>query len=120
VAAALNCGVICGEAAADGNRGFRAGDGITRAEAASIIDRALELTDDGRIPTFRDTAALPQWATQSVINTTAAGIVSVFSDNTVRADSTVTRGDAVDMLYQMLQFRQNNADDGGSFLGIFG
>ena len=118
VAAALNCGVVYGERSDDGNRVFRASSSITRAEAASIIDRALGLADDGRRPSFADSDALPEWAAQSIVNTAAAGIVPVFSDNTVRASTAVTRSDACAMLYQMICHMQSRNERGGIF-GIF-
>lgn len=118
VAAAIHTGIVIGEATETGNRVFRAQDGITRAEAASIINRALSLAADGRGLQFSDSAEVPQWAAQSVINTTFAQIVPVFGDNTVRASSSVTREDAAQMLYQMLCYQEAQTSTGG-LLGLF-
>ncbi len=102
VAAGLLSGVVQGSADGLGNRVFRAQDAITRAEAAAIVDRCLTLPDDGREMAFADREEVPAWAAQSVVNTTAGGLVPVFSDNTVRANAPVTRRDAALMLYAML------------------
>lgn len=108
VAAAVNVGVVQGESSPDGNRVFRAADGITRAEAASIINRALALATDGRSLSFADSRGIPEWSVQSVINTTAAGVVPAFSDGTFRPNDYVTREDAVNILHNMLVYRENN------------
>lgn len=118
VAAAVHSGIVLGEDTDTGNRVFRAADGITRAEAASIIDRALSLTSDGRGLQFEDSGSVPQWAAQAIINTTYAEIVPVFGDNTIRASGQVTREDAAQMLHQMLCWQESQVKTGG-FLGLF-
>lgn len=118
VAAAITSGVVVGEQDGSGNRIFRAEDSITRAEAAAIIDRALDLPDDGREMAFSDTETVPAWAAQYVVNVTAAQVLPVFSDNTVRCNTAVTREDAVQMIYQMLEYQENNKPSG--LFGLFG
>ncbi len=115
VVAAVSSGLVFGEKSDDGNSVFRADDGITRAEAASIINRALGLANDGRGLLFADNANVPTWATQAVINATAAEIMPVFADNTVRANATVTRQDAADMLYHMVCYIEESEKTGGLF-----
>jgi hypothetical protein len=119
VAAAINCGVISGESCEDGNKVFRANDPITRAEAASIMDKAMKLASDGRKMTFDDTDNIPAWAEQSIVNTTAAGILSVFDDNTVRASEYVTREDAAIMLHKAVCHVQKKTKETGLLAGLF-
>ena len=119
VAAAINCGVISGESGDDGNKVFRANDPITRAEAAAIIDRAMGLALDGREMAFGDSSDVPAWAAQSIVNTTAAGILSVFDDNTVRASDYVTREDAALMLCKAVCYVQEKTKETGFFAGLF-
>ena len=119
VAAAINCGVISGESGDDGNKVFRANDPITRAEAAAIIDRAMGLALDGREMAFDDSSDVPAWAAQSIVNTTAAGIVSVFDDNTVRASDYVTREDAALMLCKAVCYVQEKTKETGFLAGLF-
>lgn len=118
VAAAITSGVVCGEQDGSGNRIFRAKDSITRAEAAAIMNRALDLPDDGREMAFADTQNVPAWAAQYMVNTTAVQVLPVFSDNTVRCGAAVTREDAVQMLYQMLNYQEGTKPSG--LFGIFG
>lgn len=119
VAAAINCGVICGESGDDGNKVFRANDPITRAEAASILDRAIKLAADGREMCFADNEDVPAWAEQSIVNTTAAGILSVFEDNTVRASEKVTREDAALMLHEAVCYVKEKTKETGFWTGLF-
>lgn len=118
VAAAVVGGVIRGEPDGGGNRVFRGADAITRAEAAAIIDRALALPDDGREMAFADAGAVPAWAAQEVVNCAAAQVLPVFDDNTVRCASAVTREDAVQMLWCMMEYQQAQKPSG--LFGIFG
>ena len=102
VAAGILSGVVKGSDDGQGNRAFRAERAITRAEAAAILDRCLALADDGRPMTFDDAGSVPAWSVQSVVNTTAAGLLPVYADNTVRPYDPVTREEAAVMLYGML------------------
>lgn len=107
VAAGILSGVVEGSDDGLGNRVFQAENAITRAEAAAIVDRCLSLTDDRRGMAFADRDEVPAWAAQSVVNTTAAGLLPVFSDNTVRPSAVVTREDAAVMLYEMMKTANN-------------
>lgn len=107
VAAGILSGVVEGSDDGLGNRVFQAENAITRAEAAAIVDRCLSLTDDRREMAFADRDEVPTWAAQSVVNTTAAGLLPVFSDNTVRPTAAVTREDAAVMLYEMMKTANN-------------
>ena len=104
VAAGILSGVVNGSADGAGNRVFRAEDGITRAEAAAILNRCLTLADDGREPAFADDGTVPAWARQAVVNCSVRGLLPTFADGTVRAGDVVTREDAAVMLYEMLQY----------------
>ncbi len=115
VAAAISCGVVRGETGEDGNKVFRADDAITRAEAAAVISRALSLAADGREISLTDGGDIPSWASQTVVNTVVNGILPVFSDNTVRAQSPVTREDAAKMLYAMLCYQKEKQAGSGLF-----
>ena len=120
VVAAISEGIIQGGAGAGGRTVFRGGDAITRAEAAAILDRALGLTDDGRTASWTDTAAVPAWAGQALINTTAAGILSTDAAGAVNADAAVTREDAADMLYAALCWLEDTTEEPSIFEKLFG
>ena len=116
IAAAINCGVINGENDEEGNKVFRANDYITRAEAAAILDRALELADDNRKLNCSDVDSVPTWAEQSLINTTSSSLISLYDDNTIKANQNVTREDAAKMLYQSIIY-SDNKNETQSFWG---
>ncbi len=104
VAAAVNSGVIYGQREADGNHIFRAGDSVTRAEAASILQRAARMTIDSRTLTFADADAVPDWAAQAVATVSAASMMEPFPDGTIRPADAVTREEAVKMLYAAMRY----------------
>ena len=118
VAAAVHSGIVSGQATETGNKVFRPDDPITRAEAASIIARCLALASDVREPAFPDIANVPVWARSALQTATAAGIVPVFADNTVRAGAAVTREDCAQMVFEMLRHVEENRSRGG-LLGLF-
>lgn len=102
VAAGILSGVVQGSDDGTGNRAFHANAAVTRAEAAAMADRSLDLTDDGREAVFADADTLPAWAKQSVIDCAVRGLLEV-EDNNVRAGDALTREEAALMLYGMLQ-----------------
>lgn len=110
VAAAVSSGVVYGQKGEDGNHVFRAGDTVTRAEAASIIQRAARMTADGRTLTFADADAVPSWATQAVATVSAAEIMESYPDHTIRPTAAVTREDAVKMLYETMCYLQQKGE----------
>lgn len=120
VVAAISEGIIQGGGGAGGQTVFRGGDAITRAEAAAILDRALGLADDGRTASFTDAAAVPAWAGQSLVNTTAAGILSTDAAGAVNANAAVTREDAADMLYSALCWLEDTAQEPSILEKLFG
>ena len=110
VAAAVSSGVVYGQKGEDGNHIFRAGDTITRAEAASIIQRAARMTADGRTLTYADADAVPSWAAQAVATVSAAEIMESYPDHTIRPTAAVTREDAVKMLYETMCYLQEKGE----------
>ncbi|MBQ7624695.1 MAG: S-layer homology domain-containing protein [Clostridia bacterium] len=107
VAAAIDAGAVYGEAGQDGNRVFRPNDGITVAEAASVLDRALGLACDGREVFFADKDAIPSWAARSVINAFSCGILKTDADNAVNPYKTVTRAEAAQMVCAALEQKKD-------------
>lgn len=116
IAAALDSQIVTGEKQESGNRIFRASDAITKAETAVIIDRILELGDDGRTPEYTDAGSIPEWATQAVINTVSAGYLPLESDGSFSPYSPMTREDTVRCLYNVAEAL---ASEKGSFFNIF-
>jgi hypothetical protein len=66
---------------------------VTRAEFTVMLAKALHLVSDGETA-FRDTAAIPAWARQSVTAVVASGIVSGYDDGTFRPQGAMIRTEA--------------------------
>ncbi len=97
VSAALMSGAVQGSANGAGQVVFRAGETITAAEAAVIVDRLLA-TGDVPAGEAMGRDLVPAWACQSVANMTAVDVVSPAAP----LSDPLTRGEAADMLSAML------------------
>ena len=100
MAAAMQNDLIVGEQQANGNSVLRAGDPITHAETAVILDRMLCLPDDGRKTDYA--ASLPAWAAQAVVNTVEGGYLAL-DENTFDPAAPLTRSEAAACLYRAYQ-----------------
>ena len=88
VSSALKAGLVQGSRSSDGQVVFQAEEPITAAEAAVLLDRALQVTD-----VSADTLAeegIPTWAAQSAANLATCGVLSL--DGGLSAPLTRGRG----------------------------
>jgi len=90
-------GVIRGSATAEGVA-FRGDETITFNEAATILDRVLDLGDVDLDVWYADRAAAPSWAAQAVGNMEAVSVLSAGSFGSQTMERAVTRADAAQML----------------------
>lgn len=90
-------GVIRGSATAEGVA-FRGDETITFNEAATILDRVLDLGDVDLDVWYADRAAAPSWAAQAVGNMEAVSVLSAGSFGSQSMEHAVTRADAAQML----------------------
>ena len=99
VATALMDGVISGYSA-EGGAAFEPNEPISRAEAAVMLDSALDLSDAESAMA----EGAPEWAAQAVANTSACGIPvgALYS-------AELTRADAAEMLAAAIQVRDSRA-----------
>ena len=107
VAAAVEAGLIQGYAEG-GATSFHGELTVTRAEAAVMTARTLQLYDtaadgitDGA-PILKDASDIPSWARPSIDEALSAGILSGYDDGSFRADQTATRAEAATMIYKLL------------------
>jgi hypothetical protein len=98
VSAAVLSGTVQGSTNDSGQPVFRAGDGVTAAEAAVIIDRLLAMGDVTADDAL-DGSTVPTWAYQSVVNMDAVNVVSLADAG---LSDTLTRAQAAQMLSAML------------------
>ena len=91
VSAALLYGVVKGSTEAGGRVVFRAGDTITRAEAAVMLNSFLDISDAAGAAGGEN---VPDWAAQAVANLYSCEICS---GTEFQSDRPLTRGDAAEM-----------------------
>ena len=101
VSSALKCGLVTGSLDPNGQVVFQADEAITAAEAAVILDRALNITD-----VSADFDAAPAWASQSASNLASCGVISADSD----LDAVLTRAQAAQLLSGALDVMENRED----------
>ncbi|MNO20263.1 Endo-1,4-beta-xylanase A precursor [compost metagenome] len=100
IANAVEAGIVSGYA--DGS--FRPNAGITRAEMAAMVARALQLSIDVNVSTsFADDAAIPQWAKGAVEAVRGLGILNGRDAGKFAPNDAATRAEAVVMLLRMLE-----------------
>lgn len=108
VASALGAGMIQGGTTAAEGTSFAPGRVITRAEAAVMLDRLLQVSDvadQGEV----STDAAPAWAYQSVLNLSAVGVLGGAEETEDTLSAPLTRAQAAQMLQsaiEVLDFRK--------------
>ena len=96
VSSALKSGLVTGSLDEAGQAVFRAGDPITGAEAAVLLDRALQITD---VDAQTFAPAAPAWAAQSAANLSTCGMLDAGAD----LSAPLTRGEAAQLLCSALE-----------------
>ena len=82
----------------DAGAAFRGDDPITYNEAATVLNRALNVADVELDVWYADREAVPSWAAQAVGNMEAVSVLAAGSFGSEGLDSAVTRADAARML----------------------
>ncbi|MDE6456565.1 MAG: surface layer protein, partial [Dysosmobacter sp.] len=90
-------GIIGGSSTAEG-AAFRGDKPITFNEAATILDRMLDLGDVDLEVWYADRDAAPSWAAQAVGNMEAVSVLAAGSFGSQSMEKAVTRADAAQML----------------------
>jgi len=96
-AAGVADGIVQGKNTADGVA-FRGEETITFNEAATVLDRVLNLGNVELDVWYADREAVPSWAAQAVGNMEAVCVLSAGSFGSGAMSETVTRADAAQML----------------------
>ena len=112
VSAALKAGVVQGSRDESGAPVFGAGNNISRAEAAVMLNNLLEITD---VPVaVFSSGSGDHWAAQAAANLSASGIIRSDAAGAVQLADTLTMADAAEMLDGALDMME--ARGGGSWL----
>ena len=112
-ASALKAGVVQGAADEAGRIVFNAEDTITRAEAAVLLDRALQVSDVAETGALVD-ELVPAWAVQSAANLETCGVLTADSAGALGLSEQLTRADAAEMILGALEVLDAR-DSGGWF-----
>ncbi len=97
VRAMVGLGYITGRS--DGS--FGPDDTITRAEAFTMMGRAVE-GDANSVMGYADSADIPLWAQEPMGRLTALGIINGYSDNTIKPNGLLTRAEAASLASKLL------------------
>ena len=103
--AAYELGYVRGEWQSDGSLCFAPDRAITRAEAAVILGRMLNVATPTVKPIFKDANEIPAWAASSIDALGAVGVLHPVDGN-AEPNAAVTRGDAALMLASVLKIRE--------------
>lgn len=104
------------------NEGYITGDNfgnanpedlITRAEVSVIYSRILGLPMNYNVSSFSDASTIPSWATGYIGALCKEGLLSGYSDNTFRADKSMTRGEAFSLTSRIYKGQDLKVDDPG-------
>ena len=112
ISSALKSGMIQGSFNEAGQVVFNANNTITRAEAAVLLDRMLEISDVSADVWYADSAATPAWAYQSAVNLETVGIIRTDSAGALSMNSSLTRGDAAMILAAALELVESREASG--------
>ena len=88
----------------DGKLCFMPNKELSRAEAAVMLSNMLDLATPTVKPTFSDSDDIPVWAQPSVYSLSSAGILQSYG-GAISATSSVTRGDAANILLNFMEVR---------------
>lgn len=105
VATAKKLGYIEGTKTEDGVF-FYPNNTITRAEAAVIINKMLDLKTSGSVEVFHDDNAIPAWAGESVYALTEHGILEGTGMGRFSANTELTRAQTASLLCAVLEFSE--------------
>lgn len=90
-------GVVRGSAT-DQGPAFRGEDAITLNEAATVLNRLLDVGDVELAVWYADRDSVPSWAAQAVGNMESVSVLSAGSFGSSAMDAPITRADAAQML----------------------
>ncbi|RXZ77492.1 hypothetical protein EBB07_30700 [Paenibacillaceae bacterium] len=82
---------------------FKPNAAVTRAEFAVMLTRALTVQGDGKQHAFKDEANIASWAKEALEQAVGAGILSGYTDGTLRPNSGLTRAELAVMIARALK-----------------
>lgn len=113
-AAGVADGIVQGTSTAEGVA-FRGDSPITFNEAATVLNRLLDVEDVDLAAWYAGRETVPSWAAQAVGNLEAVNVLAAGSFGSDSLDTTVTRADAAQMLSAARTLLEQEEDSGGLF-----
>ncbi len=114
---ALQCGLIRGVGTENG-MAFRAEEGVTLAEAATVLDRLLRVTD-ADLSDYNAEAA-DAWSAQAVANLESVRVIESGSFSAGDRQRPLTRAEAAQLLSAAMTLAEKQQSSGGGLLtGLF-
>ena len=95
-------GAINGSVGKDGRLYFNPFSNLTRAQACAMIGRTLDKGGETTELAYADAASIPNYAIYYMQTTAAQGVLTAYSDGTLRPNSPITRGQVAQILYGFL------------------
>ncbi len=102
VATAYELGYINGSEVG-GKLCFAPNDALTRAQAAVIVERLVDLEEVAVTPTFADHSEIPTWASEAIYSLSSAGILCG-DEGYISPTSTLTRAQAAQILAATISY----------------
>ena len=112
VKSAVEKEVITGNQDEFGNRTFMPDKNLTRAEAITILIRALgfenRAPNPGYVTSFSDDAKIPSWAKDSIYMAKEINLIQGDTSNRVNPDKQLSRAEASTMIVKFLEFLEHD------------
>ena len=93
-------GYITGRSGENG-QSFAPEDSITRAEAFTIMGRAVD-GGANSVMSYADSGDIPLWAQEPMGKLSALGIINGYSDNTIKPNALLTRAESASLVSKLL------------------
>ncbi len=102
---AYDKGIISGYDNGDGTVNFESASSITKAEAAVIVDKILDIPEnEGDLPAYKDASAIPVWAGSAISTLSACGIINGMPGGEISADKTLTRAEGAEIICNVASY----------------
>ncbi|MBP1177430.1 fibronectin type 3 domain-containing protein [Paenibacillus sp. PvR133] len=87
------------------NREFGPDRVINREQAAKMVNNIIKATPQQESSAYSDSSQIVEWARKDVLGLTEINLVQGYPDGSFRAKQEVTRAEAAEMIYNMLQVK---------------
>lgn len=102
---AYDKGIVSGYENADSSINFESAGAVTKAEAAVMINKILNLeSDTDALPSYKDAHSVPAWADSAVSTLSSLGIISGNSDGYFCAGKRMTRAEGAEMICKVADY----------------